>query len=253
LVQAQQPPDIGIAPRALTQDAYFFETSEQHRIRVVVVVKGLKHPFSVAFLPTGDALVSERGASLRFVHNATGASGKETSLDPTPVSGVPELLPSYRNGGLHDLALHPDFERNGLVYFTYNKPGRPPATEDHPMRRESRIALMRSKLVGQALTEVTEIFAGESGTTGGSRIAFGKDGTLYMTTGAPFGPEGQQLQSVYGKVLRMRDDGSVPSDNPFVGRADARGEVYSYGHRDQLGLTVHPLTGAVLAAEHGPN
>ncbi len=94
---------------------------------------------------------------------------------------------------------------------------------------------------------------GTSGTTSGSRIAFGKDGLVYMTTGGPFGEEAQHLDSLYGKVLRLRDDGKVPSDNPFVGRADARPEVFSYGHRDHLGLTVQPDTGVVLNAEHGPN
>jgi glucose/arabinose dehydrogenase len=251
---AQQPPNIGIAPVTLTESVYVFDTAEQHKIRVTVVAKGLKHPFAVAPLPSGDALVSERGTQLRIVHNATGANGNGATLDPKPIGGIPALEPAYRNGGLHDVVLHPQFEKNKLVYFTFNKPGNPPpADAKPPIRRESLVSLMRGKLNGTELTKVEELFVGESGSTSGSRIAFGKDGTVYMTTGAPFGEQGQQLNSVYGKVLRLNDNGKVPADNPFVGKPDARAEVFSLGHRDQLGLTVHPITGAVLNAEHGPN
>ena len=249
-----QQVNIGVAPVVLTESAYVFDTAEQHKIRVVVVAKGLNHPFSVALLPSGDALVSERGVALRMVRNVGGVGGKPPSLDAELVAGVPPLQPAYRNGGLHDLALHPQFSQNGLVYFTFNRPGTPPpADAKPPIRRESIVALMRGKLVGNKLTKVEELFAGESGSTSGSRIAFGKDGTVYMTTGAPFGDQGQREDSVYGKVLRMTDAGKVPTDNPFVAHAGARGEVFTLGHRDQLGLTVHPVTGAVLNAEHGPN
>ncbi len=268
----QQPPNIGIAPVQLTENAYTFDTAEQHKIRVVVVARGLKHPFSIALLPTGDALVSERGGPLRLIHNVTGAggaagassataaagamaaAGASASVDPEPIGGIPALEPSYRNGGLHDVVLHPQFAKNRLVYFTFNKPGNPPEPDAKPpVRHESRISLMRGELNGHTLTHVQELFVGESGTTSGSRIAFGKDGLVYMTTGAPFGELAQHLDSVYGKVLRLRDDGRIPADNPFVGRKDARPEVFTYGHRDQLGLTVHPDSGAVLNAEHGPN
>jgi aldose sugar dehydrogenase len=251
---AQQPPNIGIAPVTLTESAYVYDTAEQHKIRVVVVVKGLNHPFSVAVLPSGDALVSERGGKLRIVRNAVGAGGKPASLDAQAVAGIPTLDPPYRNGGLHDLALHPQFAQNQLVYFSFNKAGNPPPPDAKPpIRRESIVTLMRGKLAGNELTNVEELFAGESGSTSGSRIAFGKDGMVYMTTGAPFGDQGQRTDSVYGKVLRVSDTGKAPPDNPFVGQAGARPEVFTMGHRDQLGLTVHPVTGAVLAAEHGPN
>jgi glucose/arabinose dehydrogenase len=251
---AQQPPNIGIAPVTLTESAYVFDTAEQHKIRVTVVAKGLKHPFAVALLPSGDALVSERGTQLRIVHNASGANGAAATLDPKPIGGIPTLEPAYRNGGLHDVVLHPQFDKNKLVYFTFNKPGNPPlADAQPPIRHESLVALMRGKYTGSELTKVEELFVGESGSTSGSRIAFGKDGTVYMTTGAPFGAQAQQLDSVYGKVLHLNDNGKVPADNPFVGKANARAEVFSLGHRDQLGLTVQPLTGALLNAEHGPN
>jgi len=248
---AQQPPNIGIAPVRLTQTAYTFDTAEQHKIRAVVVTQGLKHPFSVALLPSGDALVSERGGAMRLVHQAGGAN---PSLDPEPIAGVPPLEPAYRNGGLHDVVLHPQFTKNQLIYFTFNKPGRPPdPTASPPRRQESLVTLYRGRFTGHALLHVEQLFSGESATTSGSRLAFGPDGKIYMTTGAPFDNRAQELDSVYGKVLRLNEDGSIPPDNPFVGRKDARAEVFSYGHRDHLGLTVQPGTGRVLNAEHGPN
>ena len=250
-VSLGQQTNIGITPVALTQNAYVFDTAEQHKIGVVVVAKGLKHPFAVALLPSGDALVSERGGALRMVRNV---GSKSPSLDAEPVSGIPALEPPYRNGGLHDLALHPQFAQNKLVYFTFNKAGNPPPPDAKPpVRRESIVTLMRGRLNGSKLTNVEELLAGESGSTSGSRIAFGKDGAVYMTTGAPFGDQGQRPDNVYGKVLRVSDTGKVPADNPFAAREGARPEVFTLGHRDQLGLTVHPVTGAVLAAEHGPN
>jgi glucose/arabinose dehydrogenase len=164
------------------------------------------------------------------------------------------LEPAYRNGGLHDIVLSPQFARNQQVYFTFNLPGKPgdPAAKP-PIRPESRVTLFRARFAGHALTHLEQLFSAESGSTSGSRLAFGADGSLFMTTGAPFGEQAQQLDSVYGKVLHLNADGSVPKDNPFVGQAGARPEIYSYGHRDQLGLTVQPGTGIVLNAEHGPN
>ncbi len=114
--------------------------------------------------------------------------------------------------------------------------------------------LARGRFDGKALTNVQELFVGNwNNGASGSRIAFGPDGFVYITTGAPFGDQAQDTNSVYGKVLRLRDDGTVPPDNPFVGKQGYRPEVFSMGHRDQLGLTIHPTTGAVLTAEHGPN
>jgi glucose/arabinose dehydrogenase len=248
---AQQPPNIGIAPVVLTESSYTFDTAEQHKIRVVVVAKGLQHPFSLAILPSGDALVSERSGPLRIIHDVAGGS---PSLDPQPVAGLPPLIPSYRGGGLHEIVLHPQFAKNQLVYFTFNQPGKAPdPAAKPPARQESLVSLFRARFDGHALTHVEKLFVGESGSTSGSRLAFGNDGSLYMTTGAPFGDQAQRLDSIYGKVLRFTADGKVPKDNPFNGRADARPEIFSYGHRDHLGLTVQPVTGAVLNAEHGPN
>jgi aldose sugar dehydrogenase len=250
---AAQQPTVGIAPVALVQSSYTFDTAEQHGIRVDVVVKGLSHPFAVALLPSGDALVSERGGALRLVRSATG-NGAAARLEPAPVAGVPSLQPAYRNGGLHDVVLHPQFASNGLVYFTFNKAGNTsPAAAGAPARQESRVTLMRGRLTGNALTGVEELFVGDSGPTSGSRIAFGNDGMIYMTTGAPFGEQAQQPGSIYGKVLRLTETGRAAPGNPLAAQDGARAEVFSMGHRDQLGLTVHPGSGAVLNAEHGPN
>jgi glucose/arabinose dehydrogenase len=250
---AQQQPNLGVAPVTLADQAYVFDTAEQHGIRVSVVLRGLAHPFSFAFLPNGDALVAERSGALRLVRNAASGKGGAAMLEAQPVAGTPEKS-AQRTGGLHDVVLHPKFTESALVYFSYNKLGDVIPDSNPPGRRQAAVAVARGTLRGMALGGVQEIFAGEWSTgSSGSRLAFGTDGLLYVTTGAPFGATtAQDPTSVYGKVLRLRDDGKVPDDNPFVKQAGARPEVFSIGHRDQLGLTVHP-NGTVLAAEHGPN
>lgn len=250
IVIAQQgQPQIGIAPVVIGSEPYTFDTAEQHKIRVVVVARGLAHPFSLAFLPNGDALVTERGARLRLVRNATGR-GEGPLLVAEPIGGLPET-PAFRGSGVHEVVLHPAFATNGLVYFTYNKAGEP---GPKPPQRYTAVTLARGRFDGRSLTNIQELFVGEWSLAGsGSRVVFGPAGFLYMTTGAPFGDQAQKLDSVYGKVLRLRDDGGVPSDNPFAKRAGARPEIFSYGHRDQLGLAIHAATGTVLTAEHGPN
>lgn len=250
-VRAQvSQPVIGIAPVVVGASPYTFDTAEQHKVRVTVVTRGLSHPFSLAFLPNGDALVTERGKGLRLVVNATGDRPGAAVLQAGAVAGVP-TTPAFRTGGLQEVALHPQFATNQLVYLTYNKAG---AVGQAPNQRQGAATLVRGKWDGKAVTNVEELFVGDWSTgASGSRLAFGPNGFVYMTTGAPFGAEAQRLDTVYGKVLRLRDDGKVPMDNPFVSRAGARPEVFSYGHRDSLGLTVHPTTGAVLNAEHGPN
>jgi glucose/arabinose dehydrogenase len=249
-VAQQGQPQIGIAPVTLTAGPYTFDTAEQHKIRVVIVARGLVHPFSLAFLPNGDALVTERGTKLRLVRNATGAGGAQATLDPEPIAGLP-AFPPFRTGGLHEIALHPKFATNQLVYFTYNKAG---AAGQNPNQRQSAVTLARGRFDGKSLTNVEELFSGDwNNGASGSRLAFGRDGMIYMTTGAPFDDKAQRTDTVYGKVLRLTEDGKAPRDNPFVGKAGARPEVFSMGHRDQLGLTIHEPTGTVLAAEHGPN
>jgi len=235
LAQQQQPP-IGVPHVGLGAGPFVFDTAEQHKIRVVVVTKGLSHPWSLAFLPDGGMLVTERAGRLRIIRDGV--------LDAQPLSGIPKVR-AYRNAGLFDIALHPKFADNKLVYFTYAKPGE---------NDQVATTLARGRLDRTGLSDVRELFAGEWTTVlGGSRIAFARDGTIFMTTGAATGLLAQDPNSDYGKVLRLRDDGTIPSDNPFVGKAGFKPEIYSLGHRDQLGLMIHPETGAVYSNENGPN
>jgi len=234
--RGQQAPPIGIPHVELGGGPFTFDTAEQHKIRVVVVTKGLSHPWSLAFLPDGAMLVTERAGRLRMIRDGV--------LDPRPLAGMPGVY-AFRNAGLFDIALHPKFAENKLVYFTYSKPGE---------NGQQATTLARGRLDGSALTDVRDLFVGEWTTVlGGSRIAFGRDGMIYMTTGAATGNAAQDPNSDYGKVLRLREDGSVPGDNPFVGRTGYKPEIYSLGHRDQLGLTIHPETGVVYSNENGPN
>jgi len=235
---AQQAPPIGLPHVALGAGPFVFDTGEQHKIRVVVVARGLSHPWSLAFLPDGNMLITERSGRLRMI--------KDGVLDPKPLAGVPKVY-AVRNAGFFDIVLHPKFAENKLVYFTYSKPGE---------NNQLATTLARARLDAAGLSDVNDLFQGEWTTIlGGSRIAFGRDGMIYMTTGAAVGNinAAQDPNSDYGKVLRLREDGTVPPDNPFVGRPGFKPEIYTMGHRDQLGLTIHPETGAVYSNENGPN
>ena len=235
---AEQQVPIGVEVPPLGSGPWVFDTAEQHKIRVNVVTKGLSHPWALAFFPDGDMLVTERPGRLRIVRRG--------ALDPQPISGVPQVR-TDGNGGLMDVALHPRFADNQFVYLTYTKPvgngmGAP--------------ALARGRLVGSALTDVrdllvTEAYEGNSGLNG--RVAFGRDGKVYMSTGGRVGSVAQDPTSLRGKILRLNDDGSVPSDNPFAGDAGHRPEIYTFGHRNTLGLMVHPQTGMLWNHENGPN
>ena len=218
------------------------DTAEQHKIRVSVVTRGLSHPWAIAFLPDNTLLITERAGRLRYVRDGV--------LDPQPISGLPEIR-TDGNGGLMDVALHPQFESNRLVYFTYTKPvgngmGAP--------------ALARGRLEGHALVDVKDLlvpdfYAGNSGLNG--RVAFGRDGKVYFSTGGrsegDIANVAQDFKSLRGKVLRLNDDGSVPPDNPFVGREGYRPEIYTLGHRNTLGLISHPDSGQMWQHENGPN
>ncbi len=234
--QGQTP--IGVPVPPLGAGPWVFDTAEQHKIRVSVVTRGLSHPWALAFLPEGGMLITERPGRLRVVRNGV--------LDPENISGVPQVR-TDGNGGLMDVALHPEFAENGLVYLTYTKPvgdgwGAP--------------ALAQGRLEGGALRDVrdlvvTDAFEGNSGLNG--RVAFGRDGKVYMSTGGRVGSAAQDPMSLRGKVLRLNDDGTVPPDNPFVYREGHRPEIYTSGHRNTLGLMLHPETGEVWNHENGPN
>lgn len=241
LSPAQQPP-VGVPVPPLGAGPWVIDTAEQHKIRLSVVTKGFSHPWAIAFLPDNTLLITERAGRLRFVRDGV--------LDPQHISGLPQIR-TDGNGGLMDVALHPQFERNRLVYFTYTKPvgdgmGAP--------------ALARGRLEGHALLDVKDLlvpdaYAGNSGLNG--RVAFGPDGKVYFSTGGRSQDDianvAQDFKSLRGKVLRLNDDGSVPPDNPFVGREGYRPEIYTLGHRNTLGLISHPGTGQMWQHENGPN
>ena len=237
VARAQQP-EIGIPVPRLGAGPFVFDTAEQHKIRVSVVARGLSHPWSIAFLPDGGMLVPERPGRLRVIRNGT--------LDPTPIAGVPPVR-TDGNGGLMDVALHPQFAVNRLVYLTYTKPvGNGRGTP----------SLVRGRLDGNTLTDVRDLlvpeaYDGNSGLNG--RVVFGRDGMVYFSTGGNIGKIAQDPASLRGKILRLRDDGSVPPDNPFAGRAGHRPEIFTMGHRNTLALIVHPETGALWNSENGPN
>ncbi len=245
---AQQPPPAAIPAPPLADTPYEFETAEVHPITVTVVAKGFLRPFAFEFLPDGSLLVAERSGNLRIIRSATTSAAHMADM---PITGMPFPGTTQGSFGLHDLTLHPDFVANSLVYWTWNVPV-PNATEGEPPQ-QGRFAIMRGRLADGALHDVETVFAVEEpGYAGGTRIAFGPDGMLYATTSAPFGPEGQDLASPYGKVLRLTADGAIPADNPFSGQAGAHPAIYSLGHRDQHALMVLP-TGEVFSAEHGPS
>ena len=229
----------GIPAVPLPEEPVVYDTAQRQRIRVSVVTAGLTYPWGFAFLPDGSVLVTERLGTLRRIRDGV--------LDPTPIAGVPEVSLRGQLEGLMDVAVHPDFSQNRLVYLTYSKPAPTGST----------VALARGRFEGAALSEVRDVFvvADTEMTGGASRLAFAPDGSLYMTVGGAFGgrrPLAQDPASHVGKVLRLRDDGAAPDDNPFIGRDDARPEVFSLGHRNPMGLAIHPETGDVWASEHAP-
>jgi aldose sugar dehydrogenase len=234
---AQQAP-IGAPVPPLGAGPFVFDTAEQHKIRVTVMTRGLSHPWAIAFLPEGGMLVTERPGRIRVIRNGV--------LDPTPIAGVPRVR-TDGNGGLMDIALHPRFAENRLIYFTYTKPVE---------NGKGTPSLARGRLEGGALADVRDLlvpeaYEGNSGLNG--RLVFGRDGMVYMSTGGNIRNVAQEPSSLRGKILRLRDDGSVPPDNPFAGRAGYRPEIFTLGHRNTLAMIVHPETGAIWQNENGPN
>jgi glucose/arabinose dehydrogenase len=234
---AQQGPYPFVTPLPAPEAPREFQTIAQP-IRVVPFVRGLAAPWSMAFLPNGDMLVTERVGRLRIVRNGT--------LDPQPIAGTPQVV-AMQQGGLLEVALHPRFAENQYVYLTYSKAG----------DQGNTTALARGKFDGKALSEVKDLFVADAWSKGGlhfgSKLAFGPDGMLYMTVGERNDrTRAQDTTHHAGKILRLRDDGTVPMDNPFVGRAGFRPEIYSYGHRNLQGLAFHPATGQLWETEHGP-
>jgi aldose sugar dehydrogenase len=246
------PPPIPWADPALPDGPIVVESAVvAHRNLKLIVTKGLTHPWGMAFLPDGNILITERPGCLRLVRNGV--------LDPKPLAGLPAIS-AQGLSGLMDIALHPRFAENKFVYFTYHKPN--PALSGSsgvlpgPGGPPPRLAtLSRGTWDGNGLTSVRDLFSADV-TTEASRIVFGRDGMIYMSLGRS--QEGanapsQDPNNYGGKLLRLRDDGTVPADNPFVGRAGYKPEIFTMGHRNQLGLAVNPETGEIWASEQGPN
>jgi len=211
------------------------------------IVRGLEHPWSMAWLPDGSILITERPGRLRIVKNGV--------LLPQAIAGLPNIY-AQGQGGLMDISLHPQFQQNRLVYLTYS----------HGDASANRTRLGRAKFDGKSLTNFQVIFEAAPVKAGtqhfGSRIAWLQDGTLLLAIGDGGNPplklggslireQAQKLNSHLGKVLRLNDDGSAPKNNPFIKKPQAKPEIWSYGHRNIQGLAVDQNTGKVWATEHG--
>jgi glucose/arabinose dehydrogenase len=235
-----------------------FAAGRGGRIRVSVVTKGLDHPWGMAFVPDGSILVTERPGRLRVVRNGV--------LDPAPIGPLPEMFAAGL-GGLMDVSLHPRFAENRLIYFTYSKPD-PKQCPAPPRECAATTAVARARWDGgSTLTDVKDVIVTDAWHGGpgadqsvgpatgsyGSRLAWDANGLLYITSGdRNYPPKAQDPASHIGKILRIRDDGTVPPDNPFIGRAGYKPEIYTLGHRNPLGLAFHPVTGELWSTEQGP-
>jgi glucose/arabinose dehydrogenase len=239
---AVAPPPINWPTPRLSGRTVELESAEERKLRLIVMTRRLEQPWSIAFLPDGDLLVTERPGRLRLV--------RDGALDPHPVAGVPPVVTGGLQG-LMDIALHPRFSENRWVYLAYHKPAS--GREDAP----GAITLARGQWNGRALEDVREIFAPGTTETEASRIAFGRDGMLYMSISAPGSGPGtwrsQDPGDYAGKVVRLRDDGRIPEDDPFVGRRKYQPAIFTTGHRNGHALVVNPETGELWQTEQGPN
>jgi glucose/arabinose dehydrogenase len=228
-----------VAVTAVTAIAQDVVQSEDHRFAVVTVADGLSHPWGLAFLPGGDLLVTERPGRLRLV--------RDGRLVERPIEGVPQVN-SLRQGGLLDVALHPDFATNALVYLSYAGDGEGGANTE----------VARGRLAGDRIEDLEVIFRARPKTSGslhyGSRLLFASDGTLFITLGERYSgmDQAQDPSNHLGTVVRLNDDGTIPADNPFADADGGAPEVYTYGHRNVQGIAMRPSDGAVWIHEHGP-
>ncbi|MEE4297148.1 MAG: PQQ-dependent sugar dehydrogenase [Wenzhouxiangella sp.] len=213
--------------------------TEYQPVRIQTVAENLAHPWSIDFLPDGRMLVTERTGQLNLIDS----DGSITVID-----GTPEVA-AQRQGGLLEVLVHPNFEDNGWVYLTYAKADASGMTAT---------ALARGRLDGDRLVDVQDIYVQERfsdpGRHYGSKLAWLPDGTLLMSIGdrGSEPPRAQAMNDSAGKLLRLTEDGSVPPDNPFVGRDDVLPEIFTLGNRNIQGLMVHPETGQIWSSEHGP-
>ncbi|HSR14906.1 MAG TPA: PQQ-dependent sugar dehydrogenase [Gemmatimonadales bacterium] len=225
-------------PPVPVPDVTVIHTADEPNVMLRVVTRGLTNPWGLAFLPNGDMLVTERLGRLRLIRGGV--------LDTIPVAGVPAVEAGGRFNGLLDVTLHPDFAANRTLYLTFTTAG-----------DSSTIALARARFDGTALHDLRVIFRGgvQPIRVSSSRVVFAPDGTLFLPVAGAFTAQALRAQDPAdhaGKVLRLRDDGTPPPDNPFVGREGYRPEIYSMGHRNVMGLALHPATGELWGAEHAP-
>ena len=223
---------------AKEKEIIFFQ-SNNLKLKAKVLVTGLNYPWSLAFLPNGHILVTEKVGKLRIIK-------KNFYLDPTPVQGLP-VIRSSGQGGLFDIILHPDYKSNDWIYFSYNgKNGRTWGTE-----------LARAKLKNQHLTNLQVLFRLEPKTKSnrhfGGKIIFDEKNFLFLTTGdRGERKRAQNINDHAGSIIRLLDNGQTPVSNPFYGSDEGKDEIYSFGHRNIQGLDISPLSGELFAHEHGP-
>jgi glucose/arabinose dehydrogenase len=221
------------------QDRSSVISSEKQAFRLVTLLNGLENPWSLAFLPNGQMLVTERAGRLRLV-------SQDFKLNPKPIDGLPEVV-AQGQGGLFDVVLHPQYAQNGWIYWAYNAPG----------QGGWGTAMARGKLQGHRMTDVQVLFSMQPKTRSshhfGGRIVFDQAGFLYLTLGDRGDKDrAQKLNDHAGSVIRLHDDGRVPEDNPFVKRVGALAEKWTLGNRNMQGAAVHPQTGQLWTHEHGP-
>jgi glucose/arabinose dehydrogenase len=228
----------------------------QHRDLRVFILKGFNQPWSMAWLPDGTMLVTERGGRLRVVRNWV--------LDPTPVAGVPQVQAGGLQG-LMDVVVHPRFAENRFVYLAYHKPlprigadGQPAVGRGGAPAMDGATTIARGTWSGSALVDVKDIWHDPQAVrTESSRIGFGRDGMLYMSVSASgTGPDvlrSADPNDIAGKTIRLRDDGTVPPDNPFFSRPGYKKEIYTLGHRNGHSMQLNPETGEFWVTEQGPN
>lgn len=238
----------GTALAAPQEFTTFPAPKARHEVKVTVIADGLDTPWAMAFVPDGRILVTERTGHLRVI--------KDGKLLPEPVAGLP-VIEEYKQGGLLDVALDPDYAQNRFIYLSFmEKAVKGPDARPRDQDKGNRTVIARFTDNGTALTDMKVLFKGalvDSGLHFGSRFTFDKDGHVYFGIGERGSQDrAQDLMDAAGKVFRLNRDGSVPADNPFVGRADALPEIYTLGNRNPQGLATQPGTGLIWESEHGP-
>lgn len=237
---------VGLASVGGVQAQSDVQRSALHDFRVVTVADGLEVPWSMAWLPNGDMLITERPGRLRIV--------RDGKLLPEAVPGVPAVFTTGGQAGLFDVLPHPDFANNQYLYLSFAKP--------LPEAGASTTTVVRGRLVNDRFEDVKEIFVANANGQGhyGGRMAFDADGYLFLTAGDRMAPPSgdlakhpaQDRSNHHGVIVRLNDDGSVPDDNPFVGEPGMESAIWTYGHRNPQGLVFDPVSGKLWMSEHGP-